>query len=236
MPTLVPSRDFINPLERIQILAFDCYGTLIDWETGIRGVLGQLDAKYGLTVRVDDLLGEWEQIQFEMIAGPWRPYREILHDSLEETFRRHGVALQAGEADMLASQIGTWPPFEDTPGTLARLKTRYKLAILSNIDDQMLASSVAQMGVRFDQLITAEQVKSYKPRPAHFQEALSRFDAPADRFLHCAFGFRYDQTPALAIGMWTAWIKRPGWIRDDQAEPTFELGSLAELAELLEVD
>ena len=84
-------------------------------------------------------------------------------------------------------------------------------------------------------LITAEQVGSYKPNQAHFREALTRFARPADRFLHCAFGFKYDQSPALAMGMQTVWVKRPGWIRDDEATPTFEVDSLIGLAQLLNV-
>jgi 2-haloacid dehalogenase len=226
----------MNPLDRVEILSFDCYGTLIDWQAGIREVLKQLGAAYGLSDRVDALLTAWEEIQFDLIAGPWRPYRHVLRESLDQLFCRHCVTLRADEADLLAERIGTWPPFEDVPVVLPRLKARYKLAILSNIDDRMLAASVAPMGVEFDELITAEQVRSYKPRPAHFQEAVRRFGAPADRFLHCAFGFKYDQTPARALGMSTAWVKRPGWVRDDQREPSYQVDSLFELAEVLEVE
>ncbi len=226
----------MTPLERIEILSFDCYGTLIDWETGIREVLGELAAAYGLSGRVDQLLAEWEEIQFHLIAGPWRPYRDILRESLDHLFCQYCVTLGADEADMLAARIGSWPPFDDAHQILPRLKARYKLAVLSNIDDEMLALSVAQMGVRFDELITAEQVRSYKPRPAHFEEALRRFRRPADRFLHCAFGSRYDLAPATAVGMSTLWIKRSGSIPDHEAEPTCEVDSLFRLAELLGVE
>ncbi len=219
----------------VEILTFDCYGTLIDWESGIRAVLGALRETHVLTATVDQLLTEWEAIQFEMLAGPWRKYREILHDSLAETFRRQGIALTEFEADALGNHIGSWPPFADTSDALARLRKKYRLGILSNIDDILLTQSIAQMRVKFDVLVTAEQVQSYKPRTAHFEEALRRFDRPADRFLHCAFGFKYDQRPALSLGMKTAWVKRPGWIRDDEAEPTYEVPSLAALAELLGV-
>ncbi len=225
----------MNPLESIEILTFDCYGTLIDWESGIRGVLGELADAHGATSDIDQLMLEWEAIQFGLISASWRPYHEILRVSLDELFCRYCVTLGAAEVDLLGHRIGTWAPFDDTAEVLARLKDRYKLAILSNIDNDMLAGSVAQIGVEFDELITAQQVRSYKPRTAHFQEALRRFDAPADRFLHCAFGFKYDQRPALGIGMSTAWVKRPGWIRDDLAEPTYEVASLTELAELLGV-
>ena len=223
----------MDRLNKIEILTFDCYGTLIDWESGIRGVLGDLAADHGLDDHIDEMLAEWEAIQFDLIAGPWRPYREILRESLDETFCRHCVVLSTDEADLLADRIGTWPPFDDTREALGRLHERYRLAILSNIDDDLLARSVALMDVPFDELITAEEVKSYKPRLAHFEEAIRRFDAPADRFLHCAFGFKYDQAPARAVGMSTVWVKRPGWIRDAQVEPMYEVASLAELVKLL---
>jgi 2-haloacid dehalogenase len=213
-------------LDKIEILTFDCYGTLI-------GVLGELAADHGLDGHVNKMLAEWEAIQFDLITGPWRPYREVLRESLDETFCRHCVVLSADEADLLADRVGTWLPFDDTREALCRLKERYRLAILSNIDDDLLAQSLARMEVSFDALITAEELKSYKPRLAHFEEAIRRFDAPADRFLHCAFGFKYDQAPARAVGMSTVWVKRPGWIRDAPIDPTYEVASLAELVELL---
>ena len=182
---------------------------------------------------MDTLLAEWEAIQFRQIMGPYRKYREILHDSLKETFAAHGVQLSPDDADCLGRTIGSWPPFADTQQALGRLAAHYQLAILSNIDDCILAASVEQIGIPFAARITAEQVGSYKPNRGHFRAALTRFGRPVDCFLHCAFGFKYDQTPALAMGMQTVWVKRPGWIRDDEATPTFEVESLDGLAELL---
>lgn len=220
-------------LESVEILTFDCYGTLIDWERGLRQQISLLREQAGLAADVETLLAEWEAIQFRQISGPYRRYREILRDSLSETFAAHGVTLAADDAGRLANTIGNWPPFDDTRAALVRLAARYRLAILSNIDDDILASSVQQLGVHFDALVTAEQLGSYKPNRAHFEAALKRFARPAGRFLHCAFGFKYDQSPALRVGMQTVWVKRPGWIRDDEATPTFEVDSLAGLADLL---
>lgn len=221
-------------IDSIEILTFDCYGTLIDWETGLRDVLGELTVRYQVSADVEALLATWEAVQFAAITGPYRSYREIMRDSLRETFLREGVHLTDSDADLLGDRLGSWEPFADTRPALERLRKRFKLGILSNIDDDLLAHSVARLGVPFDELITAQQVQSYKPAPGHFLEALRRFNRPADVFLHCAFGFKYDQNPALRIGMSTAWIKRPGWIRDDEAEPTYEVESLAALVELLE--
>lgn len=222
-------------LKAVEILTFDCYGTLIDWESGLRDELDLLRQRYQTTATVDSLLTEWEAIQFGMITGPYRKYREILRDSLRDTFARHGAQLAGADADRLANAIGRWPPFDDTCQSLHRLAARYRLAILSNIDDDILADSVRLLETHFDALVTAEQLQSYKPARRHFEAAIERFGRPAGNFLHCAFGFKYDQAPALATGMQTAWIKRPGWIRDDEAAPTFEAASLAELCELLDV-
>lgn len=223
----------MSQLDEIEILSFDCYGTLIDWESGIREALGELRQRHGLPTPVDRLLVQWEAIQFRQIGEPYRRYRDILRSSLSETFAGHRVALTPGEAELLGERIGQWQPFADSAPALARLRTRYRLAILSNIDDDILALSLAQLGISFDELVTAEQVGSYKPRPAHFREAVRRFGRGPRAFLHCAFGFKYDQSPALAEGMATCWVKRPGWIRDDEAEPTFETDSLTGVAELL---
>lgn len=225
-----------NNLEQVEVLTFDCYGTLIDWESGIRQSLEALRTEHGVEQTVDQLLATWEAIQFEMIRGPYRRYRDILRDSLRETFAKVGVSLSSAEANSLGDHLGTWAPFDDTVESLRRLATRYKLGILSNIDDDLLAHSVQHLGVSFDELITAEQLQSYKPQPAHFEEAIRRFGRPANCFLHGAFGFKYDQAPALAQGMSTAWIKRPGWIRDDVATPTYETDSLAGLVRLLGFD
>lgn len=223
----------MNKSREISVLTFDCYGTLIDWETGIREVFDRLAARHDPSCDVDRLLARWEAIQFEQIAGPYRRYRDILQDSLRATWAEQDIALDDEESAWLGARLGTWQPFDDTCRSLARLKQDYRLAILSNIDDDLLSQSVARLGVEFDALITAEQVRSYKPRPAHFDEALRRFALPAERFLHVAFGFKYDQRPALERGMLTAWIKRPGWIRDDDAEPTYQSDSLDELTEFL---
>lgn len=225
-----------NNLQKVEVLTFDCYGTLIDWELGIRQTLDILRENHGVEQPVEWLLATWEAVQFEMIGGAYRRYRDILRDSLRQTFAAVGVSLAAEEANLLSDNLGTWTPFGDTVESLRRLATRYKLGILSNIDDDLLAQTVEHLGVTFDQLITAEQLQSYKPRPAHFEEAIRRFGRPADCFLHCAFGFKYDQAPALAQGMSTVWIKRPGWIRDDVATPTYETNSLAELVDMLGID
>ncbi len=223
----------MGDLSQIEILTFDCYGTLIDWETGLRETIAELAQRHALASSLDQLLSEWEAIQFDMITGPYRKYRQIMADSLRQTFAAREVELTDEESQLLGLRLPDWPAFADTAESLARLKQRFKLGILSNIDDDLLAGSLPKLGVSFDELVTAEQVQSYKPALRHFETAMKRLNRPATAFLHCAFGFKYDQRPALQMGMQTVWVKRPGWIRDDDAEPTFETPDLAGLADLL---
>ncbi|MDA7980802.1 MAG: haloacid dehalogenase type II [Pirellulales bacterium] len=223
----------MTDLADIEILTFDCYGTLIDWGSGLSETIAELAQRHAVETPLEHLLTEWEAIQFEMIGGTYRKYRDILTDSLTQTFAKHDVELSTEECQLLGVRLPEWPAFADTVDSLARLKRNYQLAILSNIDDDLLTGSLPKLNVTFDELITAEQVNSYKPQLVHFSEALRRFDRPAKSFLHCAFGFKYDHRPALNIGMQTVWIKRPGWIRDDDAIPTFETPDLAGLADLL---
>jgi len=229
------SRLQLPRLDAVEIVTFDCYGTLVDWEAGLRETLGQLAAEHGLATGADDLIAVWEPIQFAMLAGPYRRYREILRASVAETFRLCGVTLSADEAGRLGERIGHAPVFEDVPGALARLKERYRLAILSNIDDDLLAESVPRLGVEFDELVTAEQIRSYKPASGHFREAVRRFGRPPEAFLHTAFGIKYDRRPARELGMVTAWVARGGVISQSEDEEAADLtvATLAELADRL---
>lgn len=223
-------------LDQVEILTFDCYGTLIDWESGIREVLGEIAARHNLNAPVDDLVREWEAVQFEMISAPsFRRYHGILRDSLRQTFKRRGVAINPKEQDLLAERIGGWQPFPDTKAMLGKLKKHYLIAILSNIDDDILAQTVPKLGIDFDELITSDQLLSYKPRPAHFQRAIKAFEKPPELFLHCAFGAKYDLQPAQNAGMLTAWIKRPGAIQESATQATAEVDGLTGLAQLLQV-
>jgi len=223
-------------LDQVEILTFDCYGTLIDWESGIRQVLGEIAARHGLNAPVDDLVREWEAVQFEMISAPsFRRYHGILRDSLRQTLKRRGVTIHPNEQDLLAERIGGWQPFPDTKPMLAKLKKHYLIAILSNIDDDILAQTVPKLGIEFDELITSDQLLSYKPRPAHFQRAIKAFEKPAELFLHCAFGAKYDLIPAHNAGMLTAWVKRPGAIQESATQATAEVEGLTGLAQLLQV-
>ncbi len=214
-------------------ITFDCYGTLIDWERGAREVFAELASRHHLTTSPQEVFDRWEEIQFRMIQGSYRRYREILRESLCETLRQLGANPSESDCDLLADRLPRWKPFVEVPGALKRLKSRSKLGIISNIDNDFIAATVPQLGVTFDAVITAEQARAYKPNPAPFQLALEKLGAAPSAVLHTAFGFRYDLGPARHAGMRTAFVRRSGQPVPDGTSADIEVGSLEELAEQL---
>ena len=172
-------------MKDVEWITFDCYGTLIDWERGICGYFDALMAKKALAVEPAELLAAWEPIQFQMIQRPWQNYRTILFQSLYETFLRLHIPWTPSDSINFGTAMESWRPFREAPKALERLKKRAKLAILSNVDDDILAKSVEKLGVEFDLVVTAEQVKSYKPWPAHFETAVKRIGGPPGRSGSC---------------------------------------------------
>lgn len=180
-----------------EAITFDCYGTLIDWETGL---LAELRPRLpGLTDA--EILKRYAQLEAELEAGPYRPYRELL-GKIEQ---RMGL-----EPGGLAASLPGWPPFPDTVRALKRLGKDHWLAVVSNIDDDLFEGTQARLGVAFDQVVTAKQVRSYKPKLAHFEAVLDRLMLKPQQVLHAAQSLFHDIAPAKAMGFRTCWITRRG--------------------------
>lgn len=194
--------------ERFTHLTFDCYGTLIDWESGILRAVQPVLQRHGLMVLDMALLQLYVRLEAEIEAGPYIPYREVLRGVMAGMAVELGFTPDDGELDALADSVGQWPPFRDSNDALRRLQRRYKLVILSNIDDDLFAASQRQLGVTFDAVITAQQVGSYKPNPRHFEAALARLDVPKDQILHVAQSLYHDHVPAQAQGFTSVWVNR----------------------------
>jgi 2-haloacid dehalogenase len=190
------------------VLTFDCYGTLIDWETGIaRGLRAALGPRAGSAG--DEALLELYAIQEAALeAGPYISYREVLARACAGVGRAFGLETTDAAARGFAASVGEWPAFPDSADALARLRGRFRLGVLTNCDDDLFALSEARLGVRFEWLVTAQQVGSYKPNPRHFQVALERMDVPGNRILHVAQSLFHDHVPARRLGLATAWIDR----------------------------
>ena len=225
-------------LQRFEVLTFDCYGTLIDWEAGILAALRPLLETHGVRPADEDILGLFGAIESDVQAGAFLPYAEVLRRVLERMAGRLGVALRGGERDALVESIGRWPPFPDTADALAALQGRYRLGVLSNVDDDLFARTAPHLGVEMDHVITALQVRSYKPAPAHWQRMLERTGATKDRVLHVAQSLFHDIAPARALGFGTVWVNRragragSGATPPSAVRPDLEVPDLATLARL----
>jgi len=224
---------------RFEILTFDCYGTLIDWESGLLPAIHRVLAAHGKDIDDATLLklyGDFEQ-RFE--HGAFRPYRQVL----ESVVRQFGVELgftpTAAEARSLPDSLPTWKPWPDTTIALRQLKSRFRLAILSNVDDDLFAGTRPQLGVDFDEVITAQQAQAYKPSLKLFELALSRINAPAHRVLHVGQSIYHDVIPAQALGLATVWVNRPsarpgvGAVKAAEAKPDLTVSTLADLAAIV---
>jgi len=221
---------------RFEILTFDCYGTLIDWETGILSALRRILSAHGKTIDDATLLKLYGDFEQRSEHGAFRPYREVL----ESVVRQFAAELQftpAGdEVRSLPDSLSTWKPWPDTVAALRQLKTRFKLAILSNVDDDLFALTRPQLKVDFDEVITAEQAQAYKPSLKLFELALSRIETPAHRVLHVGQSTYHDVIPAQALGLATVWVNRPsarpgvGAVKAAEAKPDLTVSSLEELA------
>jgi 2-haloacid dehalogenase len=223
---------------RFEILTFDCYGTLIDWETGLLSALRRILSAHGKKIddaTVLELYGNFEQLSEQ---GAFRPYREVLQSVVRQFADKLGFVSTVEEARSLPDSLALWKPWPDTVAALRQLKSRYRLAILSNVDDDLFAATRPQLEVEFDEVITAQQAQAYKPSLKIFELALARIQAPAHRILHVGQSIYHDVIPAQALGLATVWVNRPsarpgvGAVKTALAEPDLEVSSLAELAEL----
>ena len=193
---------------RFEALTFDCYGTLIDWETGIlAGLRGSLAAQ-GISPPDDELLEAFGRAEAEIEAGLYRRYREVLATSLAGVCRAYGITPSPEEAAAFGGSVVDWPAFPDSHAALARLKTRFRLGVITNCDDDLFAASNRRLGVEFDWVVTAQGVGSYKPDPRNFLAAFARIGLPRDRILHVAQSLFHDHVPAKRLGLSTVWIDR----------------------------
>ena len=185
-------------------LTFDCYGTLIDWETGILAALRAVTSDH------DDeaLLAAFARHEADLEAGPYLRYRDVLRGCLKALGEELGFATTDAQLDAFGGSVADWPAFDDSPAALAKLQTRFKLGVITNCDDDLFAASNARLGVELDWVVTAEQARGYKPRTENFEFAFARMDVPRERVLHVAQSLFHDHVPAKALGLTTVWIDR----------------------------
>ena len=228
-------------LSDFNALSFDCYGTLIDWETGLLEALKPLRDRSG--VSDDDLLTAYGEAEHEVeVEHPGLIYSQLLEKVHATLCRRLGVAEDRDEAAKLGASVGDWPAFADSPDALRYLKQHFKLVILSNVDRVSFAGSNRRLGVEFDHIFTAQDIGSYKPDPRNFEYLVARLDEAGiakSELLHVAQSLYHDHVPANRMGIASAWIDRrhdkPGGGATVRPEPMphfdFRFTSMAELAD-----
>jgi 2-haloacid dehalogenase len=191
-------------------LTFDCYGTLIDWETGILAALRSVVPALR-DVDGELLLDEYANAEAALEAGPYRRYREIVGEAMSDVAQAHGATPTAADVARLGASVVDWPPFPDSHDALVRLRTRFRLGVLTNCDDDLFAASNARLGVDFEWIVTAQQVGSYKPDERNFAALTARLGAdgvPQEGILHVAQSLFHDHEPAQRLGFRSVWINR----------------------------
>lgn len=223
---------------RFEILTFDCYGTLINWEAGILSALRRVLSAHATKIDDATVLELYGDFELHSEQGVFRPYRDVLDSVVRQFGDQFRFTPSPEEVQSLADSLSNWKPWPDTVAALRRLKTRFRLAILSNVDDDLFAGTRPQLEVDFDEVITAQQAQAYKPSLKLFELALSRINAPAHRVLHIGQSIHHDVIPAQSLGLATVWVNRPsarpgvGAVKAAQANPDLTVSSLAELAAL----
>jgi 2-haloacid dehalogenase len=223
--------------DRFEILTFDCYGTLINWEAGLLPALHRILSAHGKKIDDAKLLKLYGEFELLSEQGQFHPYREVLQSVVRRFGAELGFTPTAEQAQSLPDSLAGWEPWPDTVAALRRLKSRFRLAILSNVDDDLFAATRPKLGVEFDEVITAQQAQAYKPSLQLFELALNRVNASAHRVLHVGQSIYHDVIPAQALGLATVWVNRPsarpgvGAVKAAEAKPDLTVTSLAELAE-----
>ena len=219
-------------MTRYDVLTFDCYGTLIDWERGIGDAFAAAARADGLDLDRAALLAAYHEIEPLVQSEGYRPYRDVLSLTARRLADRLDWALAPGRERFLPDSLPSWPPFADTNAALRRLADAgYRLAILSNVDDDLLAGTRRHLDVDFEFVVTAQQVGAYKPAPLHFEAARKRLGEA--RWLHVAQSFFHDIVPARRLGVPSAWINRKHERGSGAERPDVEFGTLDEAADWL---
>ena len=223
---------------QFEALSFDCYGTLIDWEHGITPVLKKLVSDHNIDCDEQQLLKFFSEYEPIAQSGKYQNYKDVLREVVQKIGERLEFEPTISELESLWKSIKNWQPFDDTIDSLKAFKEKYRLVVISNIDDDLFAQTAQQLKVEFDDVITAQQVKSYKPNLRNFEFALEKIRLSPDKVLHVAQSLYHDIAPAKQLGLTTVWVNRQqgkevGATQPTAAEPDLEVPDLKTLVSLI---
>jgi 2-haloacid dehalogenase len=223
---------------RFKILTFDCYGTMIDWESGIFAALRPILAAHNQKITDSALLELYSELEASAEAEDFLRYRDVLQSVVRGFGKRLGFSPTEAEVRSLPESLKNWQPFPDTVEAVRKLKSRYQLAVISNIDDDLFASTAPKLGVAFDYVITAQQAGCYKPCMKIFKLAEERMSVSREQWLHIGQSVYHDVIPAQSLGIATVWVNRPsprsgsGAAKAASGKPDLEVTNLGTLAKL----
>ena len=219
--------------KKIEWVTFDVYGTLIDWEDGIFDAFSKEADRDGFTIERDQLIPLFMETEKEIEGGSYELYAEVLRRTAVRLSRELEWPLEPSRSGFLPDSVQRWRPFRETNPTLEKLKKKFQIGLISNIDDKLLGQTRRHMPVDFDLVVTAQQVRSYKPDPAHFKEAERRLGGKKG-WVHVSSSYYYDVEPCLKAKVPVIWVNRNKETLDSsQKKPTAEVKNLLEATKLL---
>ena len=222
--------------DRIEWISFDCYGTLVDWETGICASVSGVLESHGIMRTRAEILSLYADAEPKVqSAGDFIEYREVLRQVMALIGDELGIRCTGSELSCLADTLPHWPVFPEVPSALNALKSRHRLAVISNVDDDLFAGTAEALGVEFDAIVTSQQARSYKPDLRNFNLAASRMAVEKEAWLHVAESRYHDIAPANLLGVASVWVDRPdrgGGTRATDAVPDLTVANLSGLVEL----
>ena len=220
------------PLPKLKDITFvttDCYGTLIDWEKGILDAFNAQADRDGFTFDDDEFIKRFLEVQAEIMGGSYELYAEVLRRTAVKVAGELGWELEPSRAQFLPDSVGRWQPFRESNAAMDRLKKRYTLGIISNIDDKLLGVSRRHLRTELDLVVTAQQVRSYKPDPAHFKECARRVGGKKG-WVHIGSGYEADIEPLLKMKVPVIWVNRHGEKLEGRKKPDAEVKTLRDAA------
>jgi 2-haloacid dehalogenase/putative hydrolase of the HAD superfamily len=217
----------------IKFVTFDVYGTLIDWESGVADAFEREASRDGFTIDRDEVIRHFHEVSREVEGGSYELYAEVLRRTALEVAKRIEWPLEPSRSGFLPDSVQRWPPFKETQAQLNKFKKKFQVGLISNIDDKLLGQTRRHIAIDYDLVVTAQQVRSYKPDPAHFKECARRVGGKKG-WLHIASSYYHDVEPCLKEKVPVIWVNRKKeQLEPGRKKPTEETKTLLEAAKLL---
>jgi len=216
----------------IEWVTVDCYGTLIDWDKGISEAFSREATEDGLTLDVKSLLMRFYEIQYEVMAGSYELYAEVLRRTIVKVAGEIGWEVEPSRAQFLPNSVAYWLPFREANAAMDRLGKKYEIGIVSNVDDKLLGISRRHLRTELDLVVTAQQVRSYKPDPVHFKESARRIGGKKG-WLHIGCNYTTDIAPVLKMNVPVIWVNRHGEKLEGRKAPSATVKNFREAVKKL---